>query len=125
MCPVACPLPVLPPWGHLSLLSTHPAPSPQTLVYPLESQLPPLCNPECLSGKDDLVALSYLHEPAVLHSLRVRFLEANAIYTYCGEPPVSPPHTPGWVPSCPFPVHVPFSRYHPGCHQPLQAAAHL
>uniref|UniRef100_A0A493SXG7 Myosin motor domain-containing protein n=1 Tax=Anas platyrhynchos platyrhynchos TaxID=8840 RepID=A0A493SXG7_ANAPP len=55
-----------------------------TLVYPLESQLPPLCNPECLSGKDDLVALSYLHEPAVLHSLRVRFLEANAIYTYCG-----------------------------------------
>uniref|UniRef100_A0A8C3CI02 Uncharacterized protein n=1 Tax=Cairina moschata TaxID=8855 RepID=A0A8C3CI02_CAIMO len=55
-----------------------------TLAYPLESQLPPLCNPECLSGKDDLVALSYLHEPAVLHSLRVRFLEANAIYTYCG-----------------------------------------
>eukprot|EP00076_Gallus_gallus_P011451 XP_004948778.2 unconventional myosin-Va [Gallus gallus] len=54
------------------------------LVYPLGSQLPPLCNPECLSGKDDLVALSHLHEPAVLHSLRVRFLEANAIYTYCG-----------------------------------------
>uniref|UniRef100_A0A8B9BG96 Unconventional myosin-Vb n=1 Tax=Anser brachyrhynchus TaxID=132585 RepID=A0A8B9BG96_9AVES len=54
------------------------------LAYPIESQLPPLCNPECLSGKDDLVALSYLHEPAVLHSLRVRFLEANAIYTYCG-----------------------------------------
>ncbi|OXB69833.1 UNVERIFIED_CONTAM: hypothetical protein H355_013936, partial [Colinus virginianus] len=54
------------------------------LAYPLGSQLPPLCNPECLSGKDDLVALSHLHEPAVLHSLRVRFLEANAIYTYCG-----------------------------------------
>ncbi|XP_021234446.1 unconventional myosin-Vb-like isoform X2 [Numida meleagris] len=54
------------------------------LVYPLGSQLPPLCNPECLLGKDDLVALSHLHEPAVLHSLRVRFLEANAIYTYCG-----------------------------------------
>lgn len=32
------------------------------------------------------MALSHLHEPAVLHSLRVRFLEANAIYTYCGEP---------------------------------------
>uniref|UniRef100_A0A8B9N8T2 Myosin motor domain-containing protein n=1 Tax=Accipiter nisus TaxID=211598 RepID=A0A8B9N8T2_9AVES len=46
--------------------------------------LPPLCNPDCLSGADDLVALSYLHEPAVLHSLRRRFLEANAIYTYCG-----------------------------------------
>ncbi|XP_025928431.1 unconventional myosin-Vb-like [Apteryx rowi] len=54
------------------------------LAYPFGSQLPPLCNPDCLSGEDDLVALSYLHEPAVLHSLRVRFLEANAIYTYCG-----------------------------------------
>ncbi|KAK2542027.1 unconventional myosin-Vb-like protein [Columba livia] len=54
------------------------------LAYPIESQLPPLCNPDCLSGADDLVALSHLHEPAVLHSLRRRFLEANAIYTYCG-----------------------------------------
>ncbi|KAM6294831.1 unconventional myosin-Va-like [Aegotheles albertisi] len=54
------------------------------LAYPVESQLPPLCNPDCLLGADDLVALSYLHEPAVLHSLRRRFLEAKAIYTYCG-----------------------------------------
>ncbi|XP_068277030.1 unconventional myosin-Vb-like [Nyctibius grandis] len=54
------------------------------LAHPIESQLPPLCNPDCLSGADDLVALSYLHEPAVLHSLRRRFLEAKAIYTYCG-----------------------------------------
>ncbi|NXW59659.1 MYO5B protein, partial [Eurystomus gularis] len=54
------------------------------LTYPIEFQLPPLCNPDCLSGANDLVALSYLHEPAVLHSLRQRFLEANAIYTYCG-----------------------------------------
>ncbi|KAM9265441.1 unconventional myosin-Vb-like [Morus bassanus] len=54
------------------------------LAYPIEFQLPPLCNPDCLSGADDLVALSYLHEPAVLHSLRRRFLEANVIYTYCG-----------------------------------------
>ncbi|KFO93695.1 Unconventional myosin-Vb, partial [Buceros rhinoceros silvestris] len=54
------------------------------LAYPLESQLPPLCNPDCLSGANDLVALSYLHEPAVLRSLRRRFLEANTIYTYCG-----------------------------------------
>ncbi|NXS23709.1 MYO5C protein, partial [Mystacornis crossleyi] len=30
--------------------------------------LPPLCNPDCLSGANDLVALSHLHEPAVLHS---------------------------------------------------------
>ncbi|NWW86774.1 MYO5B protein, partial [Rhynochetos jubatus] len=54
------------------------------LAYPIGSQLPPLCNPDCLSDANDLVALSYLHEPAVLHSLRRRFLEANAIYTYCG-----------------------------------------
>ncbi|KFQ62256.1 Unconventional myosin-Vb, partial [Pelecanus crispus] len=54
------------------------------LAYPIEFQLPPLCNPDYLSDADDLVALSYLHEPAVLHSLRRRFLEANAIYTYCG-----------------------------------------
>ncbi|XP_054661949.1 unconventional myosin-Vb-like [Grus americana] len=54
------------------------------LAYSIEFQLPPLCNPDCLSDADDLVALSYLHEPAVLHSLRRRFLEANAIYTYCG-----------------------------------------
>lgn len=102
------PLPVLPPWGHLPLLSTHPAPSPQMLAYPIESQLPPLCNPECLSGKDDLVALSYLHEPAVLHSLRVRFLEANAIYTYCGEPPAPrvPPH-PGMSALMPLPCARP------------------
>ncbi|NXV81374.1 MYO5A protein, partial [Atlantisia rogersi] len=31
-------------------------------------QLLPLCNPDCLSDANDLVALSYLHEPAVLHS---------------------------------------------------------
>ncbi|XP_051495924.1 unconventional myosin-Va-like [Apus apus] len=54
------------------------------LPYPVGSQLPPLCNPDCLSGADDLVALSHLHEPAVLHSLRRRFLEAKTIYTYCG-----------------------------------------
>ncbi|XP_071433939.1 unconventional myosin-Vb-like [Pithys albifrons albifrons] len=54
------------------------------LAYPIELQLPPLCNPDCLSGANDLVALSHLHEPAVLHSLRRRFLEANAVYTYCG-----------------------------------------
>ncbi|NXU59798.1 MYO5B protein, partial [Turnix velox] len=38
------------------------------LAYPIEVQLPPLCNPDYLSGVNDLVALSYLHEPAVLHS---------------------------------------------------------
>lgn len=36
-------------------------------------------------GENDLTALSYLHEPAVLHNLKVRFLESNHIYTYCGK----------------------------------------
>ncbi|PAV79042.1 hypothetical protein WR25_17827 isoform B [Diploscapter pachys] len=47
-------------------------------------QLPFLRNPEILIGKDDLTALSYLHEPAVLHNLEYRFVEMNSIYTYCG-----------------------------------------
>lgn len=46
--------------------------------------LPFLANPEILIGKDDLTSLSYLHEPAVLHNLRYRFEEKEAIYTYCG-----------------------------------------
>ncbi|KAK1883721.1 Unconventional myosin-Vb [Dissostichus eleginoides] len=46
-------------------------------------------SPSCVTrtswwGENDLTALSYLHEPAVLHNLRVRFLEPNHIYTYCG-----------------------------------------
>ncbi|XP_054633861.1 unconventional myosin-Vc isoform X1 [Dunckerocampus dactyliophorus] len=47
-------------------------------------QLPPLRNPDILVGENDLTALSYLHEPAVLHNLKVRFLESRIIYTYCG-----------------------------------------
>lgn len=47
--------------------------------------LPFLRNPDILVGENDLTALSYLHEPAVLHNLRVRFLESNHIYTYCGQ----------------------------------------
>ncbi|KAJ8704631.1 hypothetical protein PYW07_011819 [Mythimna separata] len=49
-----------------------------------ESKLPPLRNPSLLIGQNDLTSLSYLHEPAVLHNLRVRFCDRNAIYTYCG-----------------------------------------
>ncbi|WKY09050.1 hypothetical protein Q1695_001862 [Nippostrongylus brasiliensis] len=48
------------------------------------NQLPFLRNPSILVGKDDLTSLSYLHEPAVLHNLQVRFIEREAIYTYCG-----------------------------------------
>uniref|UniRef100_A0AAR2JVK4 Unconventional myosin-Vb n=1 Tax=Pygocentrus nattereri TaxID=42514 RepID=A0AAR2JVK4_PYGNA len=50
----------------------------------LDNPLPFLRNPDILVGENDLTALSYLHEPAVLHNLRVRFLESNHIYTYCG-----------------------------------------
>lgn len=46
--------------------------------------LPPLRNPDILIGANDLTSLSYLHEPAVLYNLRVRFLDHNAIYTWCG-----------------------------------------
>ncbi|XP_068711585.1 unconventional myosin-Va-like isoform X2 [Montipora foliosa] len=49
-----------------------------------KSKLPPLRNPEVLVGENDLTTLSYLHEPAVLYNLQVRFLQSNEIYTYCG-----------------------------------------
>ncbi|KAI4903112.1 hypothetical protein NFI96_015689, partial [Prochilodus magdalenae] len=57
------------------------------LEYKLDlkgNTLPPLRNPDILVGENDLTALSYLHEPAVLHNLRVRFIDSKLIYTYCG-----------------------------------------
>uniref|UniRef100_A0A4W5MER6 Myosin motor domain-containing protein n=1 Tax=Hucho hucho TaxID=62062 RepID=A0A4W5MER6_9TELE len=57
------------------------------MLYSLDTsspQLPHLRNPDILVGENDLTALSYLHEPAVLHNLRVRFVESKIIYTYCG-----------------------------------------
>ncbi|XP_078540967.1 unconventional myosin-Vc [Lissotriton helveticus] len=53
-------------------------------VEDAERDLPPLRNPDILVGENDLTALSYLHEPAVLHNLRVRFVESKLIYTYSG-----------------------------------------
>uniref|UniRef100_A0A674CQG9 Myosin VB n=1 Tax=Salmo trutta TaxID=8032 RepID=A0A674CQG9_SALTR len=53
-------------------------------LNPSYNPLPFLRNPDILVGENDLTALSYLHEPAVLHNLKVRFLEPNHIYTYCG-----------------------------------------
>ncbi|XP_013869026.1 unconventional myosin-Vc [Austrofundulus limnaeus] len=53
-------------------------------VDPSQPRLPPLRNPDILVGENDLTALSYLHEPAVLHNLKVRFVESRIIYTYCG-----------------------------------------
>ncbi|KAM9376468.1 unconventional myosin-Vc [Pholidichthys leucotaenia] len=55
--------------------------------HPVDSSkpnLPPLRNPDILVGENDLTALSYLHEPAVMHNLKVRFVESRIIYTYCG-----------------------------------------
>ncbi|XP_075431820.1 unconventional myosin-Va isoform X2 [Ascaphus truei] len=59
----------------------------QDLEFRLDSktkELPPLRNPDILVGENDLTALSYLHEPAVLHNLKVRFIDSKLIYTYCG-----------------------------------------
>ena len=62
-------------------------------VGPGSVLLPPLRNPDILVGENDLTALSYLHEPAVLHNLRVRFVESKMIYTYCGEHSHTHTHT--------------------------------
>ncbi|CAJ1069869.1 unconventional myosin-Vb isoform X4 [Xyrichtys novacula] len=66
---------------HLQLEDEMPLEYP---VGPKLNPLPFLRNPDILVGENDLTALSYLHEPAVLHNLKVRFLESNHIYTYCG-----------------------------------------
>ncbi|XP_047426087.1 unconventional myosin-Vb isoform X1 [Mugil cephalus] len=66
---------------HLRLEDETPLEYP---IGPKSNPLPFLRNPDILVGENDLTALSYLHEPAVLHNLRVRFLESNHIYTYCG-----------------------------------------
>uniref|UniRef100_A0A8D8Z2C4 Unconventional myosin-Va n=1 Tax=Cacopsylla melanoneura TaxID=428564 RepID=A0A8D8Z2C4_9HEMI len=50
-----------------------------------DTDLPPLRNPDILIGENDLTSLSYLHEPAVLYNLQIRFCQHNAIYTYCGK----------------------------------------
>ncbi|RHZ80366.1 hypothetical protein Glove_137g32 [Diversispora epigaea] len=47
------------------------------------AELPPLRNPPLLEASDDLTSLSYLNEPAVLHTIKTRYLQHN-IYTYSG-----------------------------------------
>ncbi|RIB05104.1 putative myosin MYO2 protein [Gigaspora rosea] len=47
------------------------------------AELPPLRNPPMLEAVDDLTSLSYLNEPAVLHTIKTRYLQHN-IYTYSG-----------------------------------------
>ncbi|XP_044738776.1 unconventional myosin-Va isoform X2 [Chrysoperla carnea] len=56
----------------------------KTVNIKTDADLPPLCNPSILIGENDLTSLSYLHEPAVLYNLQVRFCQQKAIYTYCG-----------------------------------------
>lgn len=72
-----------PLWQYHKLIANS---VPQEIQYQVEvdGQLPPLRNPDILVGENDLTALSYLHEPAVLHNLRVRFVDSKIIYTYCG-----------------------------------------
>ncbi|XP_058794767.1 unconventional myosin-Va [Phymastichus coffea] len=48
-----------------------------------DADLPPLRNPDILIGENNLTSLSFLHEPAVLYNLQVRF-QRHCIYTYCG-----------------------------------------
>uniref|UniRef100_A0ABD2WEW9 Unconventional myosin-Va n=1 Tax=Trichogramma kaykai TaxID=54128 RepID=A0ABD2WEW9_9HYME len=48
-----------------------------------DEDLPPLRNPDILLGENNLTSLSFLHEPAVLNNLHVRF-QRRCIYTYCG-----------------------------------------
>lgn len=57
---------------------------------PRTNNLPPLRNPNILVGKNNLTSLSYLHEPAVLHNLKVRFIVSKLIYTYCGNNELHP-----------------------------------
>ncbi|XP_043283609.1 unconventional myosin-Va isoform X3 [Venturia canescens] len=48
-----------------------------------DADLPPLRNPDILLGENNLTSLSFLHEPAVLYNLQIRF-QRHSIYTYCG-----------------------------------------
>ncbi|KAI9276250.1 P-loop containing nucleoside triphosphate hydrolase protein [Sporodiniella umbellata] len=47
------------------------------------SSLPPLRNPPKMEYTDDLTNLSYLNEPAVLNTIRTRYMQ-RLIYTYSG-----------------------------------------
>ncbi|KAI6649135.1 Unconventional myosin-Vb isoform X2 [Oopsacas minuta] len=55
-----------------------------TLCISDRSHFPHLKNPAVLLGDSDLTSLSYLHEPAVLASLEMRYASYNLIYTWCG-----------------------------------------
>ncbi|XP_076683864.1 unconventional myosin-Va-like isoform X2 [Andrena cerasifolii] len=66
-------------------LKVHTDDSNQTKILDVKSDadLPPLRNPDILIGENNLTSLSFLHEPAVLYNLQIRF-QRHCIYTYCG-----------------------------------------
>ncbi|XP_043680651.1 unconventional myosin-Va isoform X1 [Vespula pensylvanica] len=66
-------------------LKVHTDDSNQTKTLEIKSDhdLPPLRNPDILMGENNLTSLSFLHEPAVLYNLQIRF-QRHCIYTYCG-----------------------------------------
>ncbi|KAJ4777408.1 Myosin-related family protein [Rhynchospora pubera] len=64
--------------GSESVLSTSEG---KVLKVSTESLLP--ANPEILNGVDDLMQLSYLHEPSVLYNLQYRY-DQDIIYTKAG-----------------------------------------
>ncbi|KAG7189228.1 hypothetical protein KM043_008789 [Ampulex compressa] len=55
----------------------------KSLEIKTDANLPPLRNPDILIGENNLTSLSFLHEPAVLYNLQIRF-QRHCIYTYCG-----------------------------------------
>lgn len=55
----------------------------KSLTIKSDEDLPPLRNPDILIGENNLTSLSFLHEPAVLYNLQIRF-QRHCIYTYCG-----------------------------------------
>ncbi|XP_008802972.1 myosin-1-like isoform X1 [Phoenix dactylifera] len=74
-------------WASGKILSTSgeesivSLPEGKVLKFDTESLLP--ANPDILDGVDDLMQLSYLHEPSVLYNLQYRYLR-NMIYTKAG-----------------------------------------
>ena len=64
-------------------LQTEETKQTKTLEIKKDEDLPPLRNPDILIGENNLTSLSFLHEPAVVYNLQIRF-QRHSIYTYCG-----------------------------------------
>ncbi|XP_015604628.1 unconventional myosin-Va isoform X2 [Cephus cinctus] len=70
--------------GHTTIdVNTEDSNCKKTLEIKTDADLPPLRNPDILIGENNLTSLSFLHEPAVLYNLQIRF-QRHCIYTYCG-----------------------------------------